>query len=83
MRIALPPPLEKWVKSQAVKEGYQSTDEFVLQMIRRERALAARERVDDMLAKSMASGPPRPMPADYWDRIRTNAQKSARQRHKK
>ena len=83
LNISLPASLKKWVEEQAVEQGYETTDAFVLKIVRREKALAARERVDALLAEAMSTGEPTPVTKDTWARIRTNGRKLARARRHK
>jgi hypothetical protein len=80
LNISLPPSLKKWVDKQAIQQGYETADAFVLEIVRREKALAARERVDALLAEAMSTGAPTPVTKETWARIRTNGRGSSRRK---
>jgi uncharacterized protein YoaH (UPF0181 family) len=52
-------------------------------MLQRERALEARERIDDLLSAAISHGEATPMTKKDWDRIRIAGRKLAQQRRKK
>jgi uncharacterized protein YoaH (UPF0181 family) len=83
MNISLPAPMKKWVERHAAAKGYETTDAFMLEMLRREKAAAARERIDDLLSEAISSGEPRSMTTKDWDRIRAAGLKRARGRQRK
>ena len=83
INISLPSPMKKWIDKQVASRGYETTDAFFMEMLRREKALAARERIDDILSDAIGSGQPTPMTPKDWDRIRTNGLKRSRERQRK
>ncbi len=83
INISLPSPMKKWIDKQVASKGYETTDAFFLEMLRREKALAVRERIDDLLTEAISSGQPAPMTPKDWDRIRANGLKRARERQRK
>jgi len=83
MHISLPSPLKKWVDRQAAKKGHSTSDEFILDMLRREQATEARERIDAILIESLDSGPSTPMTAKDWQNIRAAGRRRFNARRKK
>ena len=83
INISLPPLLRKWVRTQVSRNGYKSTDEFLLDVLRREQLLENREHVDALLIESLESGESEPLTAKMWDRIRSSGRKLATQRRRK
>jgi antitoxin ParD1/3/4 len=75
LNISLPASLKSWVEERALSEGYNSADEFVRDVLRREQA---RARGDDHLIVALESGPARPMDRKDWDRIRAEGKAIAR-----
>ena len=75
LNISLPASLKTWVEDRASSEGYNTADEFVRDVLRREQA---RARVDDRLIQALESGPARPMDRKALDRIRTQGKAIAR-----
>jgi antitoxin ParD1/3/4 len=83
INISLPETLRKWVEKQVAEKGYGSADDFFLKMLQRERALEARERIDDLLTEALAEGTATPMTRADWERIRASGQRLARERRRK
>jgi hypothetical protein len=80
--ISLPSGLKKWADGRAARKGFESADELVADMIRREQANAAREKLEDDLSEAV-KGPFTPVTAKYWNEIRAEGRKRARERRKK
>ena len=83
LKISLPDPLGKWVKGQVAKKGYGSPAQFVADVLRREKALEARERIDALLIASLESGPSTPMTTRDWEEIRQAGRRRFLERRKK
>ena len=83
MNVSLPSPLKKWVERQVAKKGYGTADEFVVEMLRREQALEARERIDALLIEALDSGESTPMTEKDWERIRVAGRRRFHARQKK
>ena len=83
MNISLPPSLKKWVQRHVAKNGYDTADEFVIDMLRREQAQEARARIDARLLEAIDSGESTPMTAKDWDRIRAAGRRRFHARRKK
>ena len=82
MTISLPSALKNWVERHVAKNGYDNTDEFVIEMLRREQAQEARARIDALLLKAIDSGASTPMTAKDWDRIRAAGRRRFQARRK-
>jgi len=83
LKISVPDPLGKWVKRQVAKKGYGSADQFVADVLRREKSLEARERIDALLVESLESGPSTPMTPRDWEEIRQAGRRRFFERRKK
>ena len=83
MNISIPSPLKKWVERQATKQGYATTNKYVLDVLRREKALEVRDKIDAKLLQAIDSGPSTPMTAADWTHIRTEGRRLARKLRKK
>jgi len=83
LHINLPASMKKWAEDQAVERGYSTTDAFFLEMLRKEKELAAREKVDRILLGAIHSGEPTPVDRADWDRIRAMCRESAKVRRRK
>jgi antitoxin ParD1/3/4 len=83
MSISLPEPLKKWIDQQVSAKGYATADAFLLEMLRREKALEARDKVDEILEQALSEGPPTPMTKADWAEIRNRGAKLARERRRK
>ena len=70
MNISLPAPLKSWIEEQVALGGYSTASEFVRELLRREQAGAARERIDARLIEALDSGPAREMNQQRWQHIR-------------
>jgi antitoxin ParD1/3/4 len=60
LKTSLSDPLSKWVNGQAAKKGYGSAGQFVVEVLRPEKAMEAREQIDALLIESLNSGPSTP-----------------------
>jgi antitoxin ParD1/3/4 len=83
MNISLPAPMKRWVEQQAVKKGFGTTDAFFLEMLRKEKEMAVREHVDDLLSEALANGKPTPTTSASWERMRTKGRELAKERRRK
>jgi antitoxin ParD1/3/4 len=88
--ISLPTSVKKWVQAQVAKGGYETADEFLLDMIKREKArdqveggvAQAREKIDQILLESLAEEST-PMTAKDWDKIRAAGRRRFAGKHKR
>jgi antitoxin ParD1/3/4 len=83
MNISLPSPLKKWVERQVAKRGFGTADEFVIDMLRREQAHEAREKIDALLVEAIDSGESSPMTEGDWEKIREAGRRRFHARRKK
>jgi antitoxin ParD1/3/4 len=83
LNISLPASLRKWVERRVAKEGYDTADDFVIEMLRREQAQEARSRIDARLLEAFDSGESTPMTGKDWERIRSAGRRRFQARRKK
>jgi antitoxin ParD1/3/4 len=83
MNISLPAPLKAWIERQVAGKGYSTASEYVRDLLRREQEQEARAWVEAQLIDAINSGEAKPMPPDYWDRIKAAGLKRARNRRSK
>ena len=83
MNISLPSSLKNWVERHVARNGYDTADEYVIEMLRREQAQEARSRIDALLLKAIDSGESTPMTAKDWGRIRAAGRRRFMARRKK
>ncbi len=62
----------EWLETQAASEGFESVQEYVLHLLRRERSerAAADERLAGLLREGVESGPATEMTQADWDDVR-------------
>jgi antitoxin ParD1/3/4 len=83
LSISLPSSLKKWVEEHVARKGYDNTDAFLIDILRREQEQDARDRVDALLVQAIDSGESTPMTAGDWERIRTAGRRRFQARRKK
>ena len=83
MNISLPAPLKAWIEEQVAGKGYSTASEYVRDLLRREQEQQTRAWVEGKLLEALDSGEPKPMPDDFYDRIRAEGLKRVRNRRKK
>jgi antitoxin ParD1/3/4 len=67
--FSIPEDLQAFIESQAVKNGFQSTDRYLRNLLDRERE---RERLEEMLIEGLESGKPIEVNDDWWEQKRSN-----------
>ena len=75
--------MKKWVEEHVSSQGYDTTDAFFIEMLQREKTVAARERLEKKLLAAVNSGKSTPMTSKDWERIRAAGLKRARELRKK
>jgi antitoxin ParD1/3/4 len=83
MNISLPASLQKWVERSVAKKGYGSPEDLVVDVLRREQAQEAREKIDAILLAAIDSGESTPMTEKDWERIRNVGRRRFYARRKK
>lgn len=82
-QITLPSLLKKWVDQQVARKGFGSADAYVADVLSREKAFEARERIDGLLVEALDSGPSTPMTAEDWRSIRESERRRFMMRRSK
>ena len=62
--------MKKWVEDYVSSQGYETADAFFMEMLRREKTLAAKERLEKTLLDAVNSGKSTPMISKDWEKIR-------------
>jgi hypothetical protein len=75
--------MKKWAEKEAIKRGFDTTDAFVVEMLRREKKAQAIDRVDDLLEAAMSEGESTPMTRADWDSIRVKGRALAKAQRRK
>ncbi|HEY9143230.1 MAG TPA: type II toxin-antitoxin system ParD family antitoxin [Arenimonas sp.] len=75
MNISLPDDLKAFVDAQVAEHAYGSSSEYLRELIRKQRDV---EKLRGLLLEGLNSGPPIPMEADFFDRLREKARARAR-----
>lgn len=72
MNISLPQELKEYIEQQT-KAGYSTPSEYVCELIRVDRKLRAKERLDTLLLEGIDSGEPMPATPAFWRGLRREA----------
>lgn len=75
MNISLPDDLKAFVDAQVAEHAYGSSSEYLRELIRKQRDV---EKLRGLLLDGLNSGPPIPMEADFFDKLREKARARAR-----
>lgn len=75
MNISLPDDLKAFVDAQVAEHAYGSSSEYLRELIRKQRDV---EKLRGLLMDGINSGPPIPMEADFFDKLREKARARAR-----
>ena len=67
--FSIPEDLQVFIEGQTVKNGFHSTDDYLRNLLDRERE---RERLEGMLIKGLESGEPIEVNDDWWEKKRSN-----------
>lgn len=71
LNISLPDQLQSFVEEQAKALGYDSTNEYVYQLIMREQErVAQQEQIESLLLEGLDSGDPIEATDDWWEQKR-------------
>src|SRR5438552_15291227 len=80
LNISLPDALREYVESQAGdRTGYSTPSEYIRDLIRKDRQRKTVDRINDLVREGLESGPPKPLPANWKDRMRKAGRRLARQ----
>jgi antitoxin ParD1/3/4 len=84
MNISLPDEMKTFVETQAVKEGFGTTSEYLRSVIRDVQKRQAKQALEAKLREALESGPSEPMTREDWDEIeREGLERLARERSKR
>lgn len=75
LHITLPDALESFVNEQVARRGYDTGDEYVRELIRRDQE---RARLRDLLLQGAASAPANEADADYFNGLRARIRQQPR-----
>ncbi len=75
MNISLPDDLKAFVDAQVAEHAYGSSSEYLRELIRKQRDV---EKLRGLLMDGLNSGPPVPMEADFFDKLREKARTRVR-----
>jgi antitoxin ParD1/3/4 len=81
MNVSLPDEMKAFVETQAAKEGFGTTSEYLRSVIRDVQKRQAKQALEAKLREAIESGPAEPMTREDWDEIeREGLERLARQR---
>ena len=84
MNISLPDEMKTFVETQAAKEGFGTTSEYLRSVIRDVQKRQAKQALEAKLREALESGPSEPMTREDWDEIeREGLERLARERSKR
>ena len=84
MNISLPDEMKTFVETQAAREGFGTTSEYLRSVIREVQKRQAKQALEAKLREALASGPSEPMTREDWDEIeREGLERLARERSKR
>jgi antitoxin ParD1/3/4 len=67
--FSIPEDLQTFIEGQMIKNGFHSTDDYLRNLLDRERE---RERLEGMLIEGLESGEPIEVNDDWWEQKRSN-----------
>jgi antitoxin ParD1/3/4 len=67
--FSIPEDLQVFIEGQTVKNGFHSTDDYLRNLLDRERE---REQLEGMLIEGLESGKPTEVNDDWWEQKRSN-----------
>ncbi len=77
MNISLSEPLKRFVDHQVREGGYSSTSDYVRALIRERQHQSAEQRLRELIAEGLASGPAEPVDEAWFDELRQRARARA------
>jgi len=84
MNISLPDEMKTFVETQAAREGFGTTSEYLRSVIRDVQKRQAKQALEARLREAIESGPSEPMTREDWDEIeREGLERLARERSKR
>jgi antitoxin ParD1/3/4 len=69
MNVSLPDEMKTFVETQAAKEGFGTTSEYLRSVIRDVQKRQAKQALEAKLREALESGPSEPMTREDWDEL--------------
>lgn len=69
MNVSLPDEMKAFVETQAAKEGFGTTSEYLRSVIRDVQKRQAKQALEAKLREAIESGPAEPMTREDWDEL--------------
>lgn len=80
MNISLTEPLKRFVDEQVREGGFSSTSDYMRDLIRRQQRFAAEDKLRNLIAEGLASGPGEPLTPEFFTDLRKQVRARARAR---
>jgi antitoxin ParD1/3/4 len=81
MNISLPDEMKTFVETQAAKEGFGTTSEYLRSVIRDVQKREAKQALEAKLREALESGPAEPMTREDWDELERKVWERHHQEH--
>lgn len=73
LNISLPDDLQTWLEQRAIDSGASAPEEYVVRLLREDRARDRIADIDDALVAALNGEPATPMTSEDWTRLRAEA----------
>lgn len=70
IRVSLPPMLTKWMDERLAEGGFESHEEYIRHLIRKEASRREQDALESRLLQALDSGPGTPMTKSDWNAIK-------------
>ena len=80
LNFSLSDDMKQWLDSQVVAGGFASTDDFLNQLLLKERQQRVRDAVERELLAALDDGPSEPLMAADWEEIRNGREQRLQDR---
>ncbi len=70
LSFLLPQSIKDFIDEQVARHGYNTPDEYVIDLVREAQEREAEERLEKLLLESLDSGPATPMTKEDWEEIK-------------
>ncbi len=77
IRVSLPPMLTKWMDERLAEGGFESHEEYIRHLIRKEASRREQEALESRLLQAIDSGPATPMTKSDWNAIKNRIRRRA------
>jgi antitoxin ParD1/3/4 len=68
MNVSLPDSLKEFVEQEVAEGGYETTSEYVRELIRAEKKRKAEEKLEALMLEGLDSGEPMEVTKEYWEK---------------